>query len=131
MTSVRSVVSWNGRPDTRRDAEDQCRLVEDAIWRVVGEAAESETSLSVNEQAQKIVSTFPESGFSRDDIKDALVLAAIDAGAVVAVAPPDRSYVPFIEIRSMIRAASVRRSRKGGRAKKKQPSPAEPMQATG
>jgi hypothetical protein len=104
--------------------------VQDAIWRAVGEATQREISLSLNEQAQKIATAFPESGFSRDAIKDALVFAAVDEGAVVALEPPERSYVPFIEIRSMIRAAGGRRSRKGGRGKKKQSTKAEPVQAT-
>lgn len=130
MTSVSSVALPYRHADARDEANDQCLLVQDAIWRVVGEAARSQASLSLKNEAQKIASAFPESGFSRDDIKDALVFAAVDEGVVVDVGPPDRSYVPFIEIRSLIRAAGGRRTGKGGRAKKQPTGGEVPLQAT-
>ncbi len=127
MTSVSSVSSSNGHAEAGSSAGDQGLLVQAAIWRAVGEAARSGAGLSLSDEAQKIADAFPESGFSSSDIKDALVFAAVDEGAVLEVGRPQRGYVPFIEMRSMIRAASGRRARKGRRAKDR---PADVLQAT-
>jgi hypothetical protein len=128
VTSVSSVPQ-NAIVDARIEANDQCLLVQAEVWRAVAEAVRSETSLSLSHQAQRIASAFPASGYSRQDIKDALVFAAVDAGAVVDIAPPARADV-LIEVKSLIRAAGRLRARKNGGAKKQPLSVGAPLQAT-
>jgi hypothetical protein len=118
VTSVSSVSSQNTIDDARTGANKQCLLVQAEIWRVISEAARKNASLSLSRQAQRIASTFPESGYSRADIADALVFAAVDEGVVLDAVPTARAEVPFIEVKSLLRAAGRLRTRRGGRAKK-------------
>jgi hypothetical protein len=130
VTSVSSVGFQNATVDARAGANDQCLLVQEEIWRAVSEAAGKEASLSLSHQAQRIASAFPASGYSRRDIEDALVFAAVDEGAVVEIGPPARAKVPLIEVSSLIRVAGRLRSKRGGRANKEPPSADVPLQAT-
>jgi hypothetical protein len=93
--------------------------VQEEIWRVVSEAAQVQASLPLGREARRVANAFPASGYSLKDIEDALVFAAVDEGVVVEARPPVAREVPFIEVRSLLRAAGRLRTKKGGRREKK------------
>ncbi len=74
---------------------EQCLLVQDEIWRIVSNAAHSNSRLSLGKQARKIASGYPATGFSLQNITDALVFAAVDCGVAFEVASPaPRQAIP-------------------------------------
>jgi hypothetical protein len=74
---------------------EQCLLVQDEIWRIVSNAAHSNSRISLGKQARKIASSFPATGFSLQSITDALVFAAVDCGVAFEVATPaPRQAIP-------------------------------------
>jgi hypothetical protein len=130
VTSVSSVSAQDRVDATKAGANNQCLLVQDAIWQAVSEVARSDTSLALGQQAQSIAKTYPTSGFSRQDIEDALVFAAIDEGVAVDVSPSKSQDDPIIEFRSLWRAAGRKRQRKSGRKRAKPQGADAARQAT-
>lgn len=130
MTGVSSVSAQDRVDATRAGAHNQCLLVQDAIWQAVSEAARSDTSLALGQQAQSIVRTYPTSGFSRQDIEDALVFAAVDEGVALDIGASAAPGVPTIEFRSLWRATGRKRYRKIGRKRTKPEAAGAARQAT-
>jgi hypothetical protein len=97
--------------DTRPRAEHRL-LVQEEIWRVVSQAAETCSALSVRRQAQEILDTFPECGCSLQSISDALVFSAVDVGATVEVRPGRRA-LPEIDVQGFLPFVRKRRRQKG------------------
>jgi hypothetical protein len=54
--------------------------VQDEIWRVVDEAEKKGSNISLVSATRTIESAFPNAGLTTQDIADALVFAAVDAG---------------------------------------------------
>ena len=101
--------------NTREAANDQCLQVQGEIWRAVTEAGRSDGNLSLRAETRRIAKAFPTSGYSPQDIKDALVFAAVDVGVAVAIAPPAepsaRASAPVIDVRALLRG-NRKRTRK-------------------
>jgi hypothetical protein len=62
---------------------DQCLSVQEEIWRIVEEAADSGKFIAASATVRHIESAFPQSGLSARNIADALVYAAVDAGVLL------------------------------------------------
>jgi hypothetical protein len=128
VTSVSSVPAEISADDQRTGVSGQCLLVQEEIWRVVSEAGQAQTSLPLSQEARRIANAFPASGYSLKDIEDALVFAAVDEGVMLEIRPAARE-VPFIEVRSLLRAAGRLRGRRSGRGVKKPPAAEAALQA--
>ncbi len=99
MSRARSKQTTSGTENAESPIE-QCRLVQDEVWRIVSRAAETETHLSVWKQAETIVTAFPASGLSLQNIADALVFAAVDRGATLELtSPAPASAIPTLFLR--------------------------------
>lgn len=129
MTSVSSVPAKARKADAKSGANEQCLLVQEEIWRVVSEAGQAATSLPLSQEARRIANASPASGYSLKDIEDALVFAAVDEGVLLEIRPPAAREVPFIEVRSLLRAAGRLRGRRSGRGEKKPPAVEASLQA--
>jgi hypothetical protein len=89
--------------------------VQDAIWVAVSEAAVNDKSLPLGDEAHRIARAYPASGYSRQDIEDALVFAAVDEGVVVDMGLSGPMQDPIAEFRSLWRGAGRRRTKKARR----------------
>ncbi len=106
---------------------EQSLLVQEEIWRIVSDAAETGSRLSLARTAQKIASDFPTAELSPVAITDALVFAAIEAGVAFETRLPARRHT--VVVPGLIALVGGRRKSRGeGRA---QPTLAGvPMPAT-
>ncbi len=66
-------------------AVEQCLLVQEEIWRIVSDVAQTDSRLSLEQHAQKVAGAFPGAGLSPTSIADALVYAAVDFGVPIEV----------------------------------------------
>jgi hypothetical protein len=69
-------------------AVEQCLLVQEEIWRIVSDVAQTDSRLSLGQHAQKVAGAFPGAGLSPTSIADALVYAAVDFGVPIEVKSP-------------------------------------------
>lgn len=113
MTSVESTADHNPAGSTRQAANDQCLQVQGEIWRAVA-AADRRGNLSLRDETRRIAKAFPASGYSPQDIKDALVFAAVDIGVAIEIAPAAQPSAPVIDVRALLRGKG-RRMRKASR----------------
>jgi hypothetical protein len=74
-TDVRSEDAQSEGPD--------CLPVQDEIWRLVGEAADTGVPVSVSKLSQELAGRFPQSGLTVSAIADAVVYASVDAGVLL------------------------------------------------
>jgi hypothetical protein len=117
VTSVSSVSAQDKVDAARVGVNDQCLLVQDAIWVTVSEAAVNDRSLALGDEAQRIARTHPASGYSRQDIEDALVFAAVDEGVAVDIDSASLIQDPIADFRSLWRGGALRRTKKGRRGR--------------
>jgi hypothetical protein len=115
VTSVSSVSAQDKVDAARIGVDDQCLHVQGAIWVTVSEAAVNDKSLSLGDEAKRIARAHPASGYSRQDIEDALVFAAVDEGVAFDIASSDSMHDPIADFRSLWRGAGRRRTKKGRR----------------
>lgn len=115
MTSVSSVSAQDKVDAARVGINDQCLLVQDAIWVAVSEAAVNDKSLPLGDEAHRIARTYPASGYSRQDIEDALVFAAVDEGVAVDIDSSGLIQHPIADFRALWRGAGRRRTKKARR----------------
>ena len=103
--------------DTLGDAGapiEQCLIVQDEIWRIVLEAARTESRLSLAQQAKRIADAFPASGLTHESISDALVFAAIDAGVMIEIRKPVTRQAPTIDVPGIFAFVGRGRKARGG-----------------
>jgi hypothetical protein len=84
--------------------------VQDEIWRIVHEAAQTGSGLSLMRRAKSICRAFPRAGFSLESISDALVFAAVDAGVLVERRRRPRRQVPTISLPAFVSGFGRRQS---------------------
>ena len=73
---------------------EQCLRVQDEIWRVVSEAAESGASVAAGSHAARIAGKFRQAGLAPQAIVDAIVYAAVDAGVALELQPSPARPAP-------------------------------------
>lgn len=89
MSRTRSKPAENSVQESAgADEIEQCLLVQQEIWRIVTGASRSQSLLPLAAQAHRIAGLFPASGFTQENIADAIVFAAVDSGAALAVRTP-------------------------------------------
>jgi hypothetical protein len=97
-----------------------------------GKKGDSETGvliLSLEEEAQRIAKMFPSAELTREQIADALVFAAVDAGAALQVRAQPRRQVPTIVLPGAFFLLGGKRKRR----REAEPPPtfaADPLPAT-
>jgi hypothetical protein len=87
MSRTRNKPAYDGVQDSAIGADEieQCLLVQQEIWRIVTGVSRSKTLLPLAAQARRIAGLFPASGFTKENVADALVFAAVDSGVGVEV----------------------------------------------
>jgi hypothetical protein len=108
---------------------EHCLPVQEAVWRIVSDAARGEALLSLEDEARRIAEMFPSAELTPAQIADALVFAAVDAGAPLQVRAQPKRQVPTIVLPAAYFLLGGRRKRRG----KAGPPPtfaADPLPAT-